>query len=831
MNIKKERKKEHHNPLVNTLTMRKSNKSILHFAFIPHLVIIISFAIISLLFYYPLLSGKVLFQSDIRQYEGMSRQLKNHRAQTGKETYWIDNAFGGMPTYQLGAKYPADFLNPIYSFFRILPRPAHILFIYLLGFYLLMTVLKFPWQIRLFGSMAFGFSTYLLIILQVGHNTKALAISFIPFVIAGMLLLFRKQWFWGFVLTSLSLAMQIRSNHYQMTYYLLFLMGIFLIVYGYYFLKNKEVKFFATSVLILLSSVILSLGLNSTPLLATAEYAKFSTRGESELTINPDGTPKEKSTGLDFNYITEYSYGIFETLNLIAPRIQGGASRENLGREHGVYDFLIKNGVSSNQALQFSKNVPTYWGEQPILEAPAYVGISVFFFALFSLFFINGPLRNALAIGVVFALILSWGKNLSFVTEFFIKYVPFYNKFRAVSSIQVILEFCLPVLSAIGIHNLYFKKVKIEVNKVLKIAAFPILLLVFVFISQGLLSFTGINDSYYRELYGNDLLLKIREARVSIFKTDILRAIIFCILLASTYFLFHYDKIKKNMALGLTFILMLIDLLGVANRYIDRKAFVNSKVLTNPFQITKADQTIQNDKTRFRVFEPRLGLTGARTSYFHNSLGGYHGAKPRRFQELIDTYKVQQNTGILDFLNVKYVIYPDEESGELKTFFNSGAIGSAWFINEIDEFKTPDELLKAMDSNNFKKTALILEKDLPAGLSKSYANDSLSEINLEKAKPNYLLYKIKTAKDAFAVFSEMYYPKGWKVFIDDKEKSILNVNYVLRGLNIPANSSKLEFIFEPEIVKKGTYLRWISLFFFISASTALVYFQYFRKTT
>ena len=285
------------------------------------------------------------------------------------------------------------------------------------------------------------------------------------------------------------------------------------------------------------------------------------------------------------------------------------------------------------------------------------------------------------------------------------------------------------------------------------------------------------------------------------------------------------------MALGLTFILMLIDLLGVANRYIDRNAFVNSKVLTNPFQITKADQTIQNDKTRFRVFEPRLGLTGARTSYFHNSLGGYHGAKPRRFQELIDTYKVQQNTGILDFLNVKYIIYPDEESGQLKTFFNSGALGSAWFINEIDEFNTPDELLKAMDSNNFKKTALILEKDIPEDLPKNYANDSLSKINLVKAKPNYLLYKIKTAKDAFAVFSEMYYPKGWKVFIDDKEKSILNVNYVLRGLNIPANSSKLEFIFEPEIVKNGTYLRWISLFFFISASTALAYFQYFRKTT
>ena len=811
--------------------MRKLNNRILHFAFLPHSVIIISFAIISLLFYYPLLSGKVLFQSDIRQYDGMSRQLKDYRAQTGEETYWIDNAFGGMPTYQLGAKYPADFLSPIYSFFRILPRPAHILFIYLLGFYFLMMVLKFPWQIGIFGSMAFGFSTYLLIILQVGHNTKALAVSFIPFVIAGILLLFRKQWFWGFILTSLSFAMQIRSNHYQMTYYLLFLIGIFIVVYGYDSLKHKKIKPLILSILLLFSSVIISLGLNSTPLLATAEYANFSTRGASELTINPDGTPKESSTGLDFDYITEYSYGIFETLNLIAPRVQGGASRENLGKKHGVYDFLIKNGVSSTQALQFSKNVPTYWGKQPILEAPAYIGISVFFFALISLILISEPLRNALAVGVVFALILSWGKNLSFVTEFFIKYIPFYNKFRAVSSIQVILEFCVPVLSSLGIYNLYFKKEKIQINRVLKIAAFLILLLILVFISQSLLSFSGMNDSYYRELYGNDLLLKIREARISIFKSDILRAIVFCLLLMGTYFLFYSNKIKRNLALGFTFILILIDLLGVANRYIDRNAFVNSKVLSNPFQITKADQSIQNDKTRYRVFEPRLGLTGARTSYFHNSLGGYHGAKPRRFQELIDAYKTQQNTGILDFLNVKYILYPDEESGELKTFLNSGALGSAWFINKINEFNTPDALLKAMDSNNFKKTALILKKDVPEGLSKNYANDSLSDINLVQAKPNYLLYSINTDKDAFAVFSEMYYPKGWKVFIDDTKKNILNVNYVLRGLQIPANSSKLEFRFEPDIVKQGTYLRWLSLLILISASTALGYFQYFRKTT
>src|SRR6056300_993095 len=344
-----------------------------------HLLILFGFVWVSLLFYYPLLSGKTLLQSDIRQYEGMSRQLKEYREQTGQETYWIDNAFGGMPTYQLGAKYPGDFLSPVYSFFRILPRPAHILFIYLFGAYILLLILKVPWPSALFGALAFGFSTYLLIILQVGHNTKALAVGFFPFVLGGVVLLFRQKFFWGVLMSSLALGMQIRANHYQMTYYLLMLLGLLVMVYGYHALKNKQTKSFFQSVGALIVSGVLALGLNATPLLATAEYTDFSTRGTSELKLNADGSPKEQSTGLDFDYITEYSYGIFESLNLIAPRVQGGGSSEDLGTKHGVYEFLTENGVAPNQAREFSKNVPTYWGEQPFLEAPAYIGITLFF--------------------------------------------------------------------------------------------------------------------------------------------------------------------------------------------------------------------------------------------------------------------------------------------------------------------------------------------------------------------------------------------------------------------------------------------------------------------
>ena len=808
--------------------MKKWNKNVLPSTILYHAGVVLGFALVALLFYYPLLSGKTLLQSDIRQYQGMSRQLQEHREATGEETYWIDNAFGGMPTYQLGAKFPADVLQPIYSFFRILPRPAHILFLYLLGVYLVLLILKKPWPVALFGSLAFGFSTYLLIILQVGHNTKALAVSFFPFVFGGVLLLLQKRWFWGVLLSSLALGMQIRANHYQMTYYLLMLLGLLVLVYGYHSLKNKQTKSFLQSLVALIASGILALGFNATPLLATAEYTDFSTRGKSELKQNADGSPKEQSTGLDFDYITEYSYGIFESLNLIAPRVQGGGSSEDLGTKHGVYDFLIDNGASPNQAGEFSKNVPTYWGEQPILEAPAYIGITVFFFALFGFFFSRGPLRTTLTLGTLFSLLLSWGKNLSFLTAFFVSYFPLYNKFRAVSSIQVVLEFCLPMLAAMGLFHVFYSTQKLELKRFLKIAAIPVVLFTLVLLTQGMLSFSGANDAYFKEIYGTALVSQIREARISIFQSDLFRGILFCVLLTSLIYLYQTKKIKRGLALTLVIGLLIIDLIGISNRYIDREAFVSKRFTNAPFRMTAADQALLQDQDRFRVYEPQLGLTGARTAYFHNALGGYHGAKPRRFEELFEAYSAQQNTGILDFLNVKYILYPEEESGELKPLLNPNALGPAWLVSEIETKATPDALLEALKETDFKTTALVLDHELPADFSKQYTLDSLAQITLSKAKPDQLTYRVQTTTPAFAVFSEMHYPKGWKATLDGKPVPIINVNYVLRGVQVPANASVIEFRFEPAVIKQGTRLRWLSLGLFAISILVLGYYQYFK---
>ena len=808
--------------------MKKWNKNVLPSTILYHAGVVLGFALVALLFYYPLLSGKTLLQSDIRQYQGMSRQLQEHREATGEETYWIDNAFGGMPTYQLGAKFPADVLQPIYSFFRILPRPAHILFLYLLGVYLVLLILRKPRPVALFGSLAFGFSTYLLIILQVGHNTKALAVSFFPFVFGGVLLLLQKRWFCGVLMSSLALGMQIRANHYQMTYYLLMLLGLLVLVYGYHSLKNKQTKSFLQSLGALIASGILALGFNATPLLATAEYTDFSSRGKSELKQNADGSPKEQSTGLDFDYITEYSYGIFESLNLIAPRVQGGGSSEDLGTNHGVYDFLIDNGASPNQAREFSKNVPTYWGEQPILEAPAYIGITVFFFALFGFFSSRGPLRTTLALGALFSLLLSWGKNLSFLTAFFVSYFPLYNKFRAVSSIQVVLEFCLPMLAAMGLFHVFYSTQKLELKRFLKIAAIPIVLFALVLLTQGMLSFSGANDAYFKEIYGTALVSQIREARISIFQSDLFRGILFCVLLTSLIYLYQTKKIKRGLALSLVIGLLIIDLIGISNRYIDREAFVSKRFTNAPFRMTAADQALLQDQGRFRVYEPQLGLTGARTAYFHNALGGYHGAKPRRFEELFEAYSAQQNTGILDFLNVKYILYPEEESGELKPLLNPNALGPAWMVSEIETKATPDALLEALKETDFKTTALVLDHDLPADFSKQYTLDSLAQITLSKAKPDQLTYRVQTTTPAFAVFSEMHYPKGWKATLDGKPVLIINVNYVLRGVQVPANASVIEFRFEPAVIKQGTRLRWLSLGLFAISILVLGYFQYFK---
>ena len=780
-----------------------------------HLYTAIGFAVLSMIFYSPLLDGKKLYQSDINQYEAMSREIQENRENISDEVYWIDNAFGGMPTFQLGAKFAYDILSPFHLLFRFIPRPAHTLFLYLLTMYILLMVLKIPWRIAILGSVAFAFSTYLLIILQVGHNTKALAISYIPLVVAGLVLLRQNKLLPGFLVSLLGISLQIRANHYQMTYYMLILLAIYVIVYLIDSYRKKDLKEYLKYIGIFAIAGILSLGLNAPNILSTYDYSKYSTRSQSELKLNPDGTEKELSTGLDYDYITQYSYGIFESINLIAPRVQGGASSEDIGRNSDLYKFLVDNNIPRKQADSFVSSVPTYWGDQPILEAPAYIGASIFFLFILSLFIVRGPFKWWLLISFIISLTLSWGKNFPLLTNFFIDYFPFYNKFRAVSSIQVIIEFAVPFLSVIGLHKFLSDFNMKNINKTFVSFTVPLVLL---FLFKGSLSFSGLYDDYYSNVYGPEIFRMIVEERQNIFSKDVIRAIIIGILLFAT--LRSYKLIGRNFTFIIVFAIVFIDLFNVNKRYIDKELFIDKSY--NTYQMTELDNEILLDTTDYRVFNVASGLSNASSSYFHNSINGYHAAKLRRFQEYYDYLSLHDNEKLFNSLNVKYLIAKDENN-EDQLYQNPDALGNAWSVDSLLTVDTADELMIKLKDTDISKLALSINNSLPSSISKVYNSGDLVKIKKTKISSSHITYDFESLSDQLIVFSEIYYPSGWEVYVDDVKSEYFDVNYILRGMVVPSGVHKIDFYFSPSIVKTGINIRILTIIITFSLIVYMVY--------
>ena len=791
---------------INKVQFRKS---------LIHLYTAIGFAVVSLIFYSPLLDGKRLFQSDINQYEGMSREITENRDTFSDEIYWIDNAFGGMPTFQLGAKFAYDVLAPIHMLFRFIPRPAHTLFLYLLTMYILLMVLKIPWRIAVLGSIAFAFSTYLLIILQVGHNTKALAISYIPLVIAGLLLLKQHKLLPGFLVSLVAISLQIRANHYQMTYYMLILLGIYFIVYLVDSYRKKDVKDFITYMSLFFLAGILSLGLNAPNILSTYDYSKYSTRSQSELKLNPDGSEKEISTGLDYDYITQYSYGIFESLNLVAPRVQGGASSEDLGENSDLYEFLIDNNVPKPQAQSFIKSVPTYWGSQPILEAPAYIGASIAFLFVLSLFVVKGPFKWWLLISFILSLLLSWGKNFPLLTNLFIDYVPFYNKFRAVSSIQVILEFAVPLLAVIGLNKFLADSDLKNIRRSFAIFSVPLIILLVI---SGSLSFAGLYDDYYSNGYGQEIFNQIIEERKNIFNKDILRAL----LIGGVIFLtLRFSKlIGRNFTFLIVSLIVIVDLYSVNSRYIDKDLFIDKSI--NTYQLSEIDNEILLDTLDYRVFNLSTGLSNASSSYYHNSLNGYHAAKLRRFQEYYDYLTFHDNEKLFNSLNVKYLIGKDDQDQD-QLYVNPDALGNAWAVDSLLVLNNPDELLNKLKDTDISKIALGLKNSIPKDLPQTFESKDLIKIEKVKNSSSHLTYNYNALSEQLIVFSEIYYPSGWEVFIDGEKSNFFDINYLLRGMLIPEGKHEIEFFFSPEIVKTGINIRIITIIITFSLIAYMLY--------
>ena len=796
--------------------------------FLPHLLAFFGFVILSLVYFYPVLQGKQISQSDIVQYTGMAKEQNDFRQQTGDEPFWTNSAFGGMPTYQLGAKYPHNYVKSVDGFLRFLPRPADYLFLYFLGFYILLCVLKVDPLKAFFGALAFGFSTYLIIILGVGHNAKAHAIAYMPMVVAGVLLVFQKRFVVGGLLTMIAAALEIQANHFQMTYYLLLLLIVISVYYSYKLVKAKEFKNIGIAFGVFAIAGLLALGANATNLLATAEYTEFSTRGKNELTIGLEGEKLENKSGMTYDYITEYSYGIAESFNLIAPRLFGGGNSEKLGANSALYEMFIGLGAPENDALEYASQAPTYWGDQPIVAAPAYIGAIVFFLFVLAMFTERRKLKYAFLVGAIFSLLLSWGKNFPILTDFFIDYFPLYNKFRAVSSIQVILELCMPVLAVLGLFS-FFKLDKEEQWKALwKSSAIAIGIFALLFVFKGMFNFSSESDAYYKQVYGEigePFVKALIEDRQAMYTSDLLRSMGLILAVFAMFWLFIKEKVSQIIAVILIGSLMVLDLFVIAKNYVNADDFVNVRQVNQPFQPTEADLKILEDKDpNFRVFEPSQGMAGARTSYFHKAIGGYSAVKPQRIQQLYDYQIASNNIQVLNMLNVKYVIQTTEE-GQSIPLQNPNANGNAWFVSNVKVVQNADEEMRALDSLDT-KNEVVLDKEFMKKVStQSYVKDSLATITLEEYQPNYLKYTSQNANKGLAVFSEIYYPKGWKITIDGKETEQIRANYVLRALEIPAGKHTIEFKFEPEVVKTGSSIALFSSIGMLLLLAGGIYFE------
>ena len=783
------------------LIMKKSTK--INIA--KHITVIIFFIITAVLFFSPVLKGKKILQNDIVQYSGMSKELKDYRSNYEKETYWVNNAFSGMPTYQLGAKYPHNYIKKLDLLIRFLPRPADYLFLYFIGFYFLMLSLKIEYRLAVLGALSFGFSTYLIIIIGAGHNAKAHAISYMPFVLGSIIYVVRKKYIIGFILTAIFLGLQLTANHFQMTYYLMFIVIVMAIWFVVKCLKENDRVHLIKTIVVLFTSLVFSLLMNSSNILTTMEYSKESTRGNSSsLTINSDGSPKENfSKGLDREYITQWSYGVFESLNLFIPKIVGGGSSEKLDSNSSFYQILRKSGYSPLESNQIVKNSPTYWGNQPFVEAPAYVGIAVFFLFVFSVFLYRGNHRSWLLASIILSLLLSFGKNFSFLTDLFISYFPIYDKFRAVSSIQVILELCIPIMAILGLSSLFSDKImtKSKIRALNFTGMVFLLILIVLYLIKGFLPFSGISDQYMDETIVEALI----EDRKEIYVSQLLKSFIFISIIFSLIFLFIKEKLKKNYFIVSLAIIISTDLILFSKNYVNDENFVDAVNVENPYNLDEVYKSIIDDKSDYRVLD--LTENSTKPNYFFNSINGYHAAKLGRYNDVMDFYLNKNHLNTLSMLNTKYIIFNQE--GEKQIFKNEFSSGSAWFVKENINVFDDDQEIKSLDTLNYKEISVSQSFE-----SKKYYNNTSSIVVAEK-KSDYIRYDVSSDDTGLIIFSEIFYPKGWKAYINDQEVTMERFNYILRGLEVPKGKHRLEFVFDPTIVKLSSNISLFSTLGFV----------------
>jgi hypothetical protein len=820
---------------------------------LPHVIAILVFLIVAVVYCRPALEGKVVFQSDMLQYKGMAQQSFEYKEKYGHYPLWSESAFGGMPAYTIAMDHSAIHLGPVVNILSLwLPQPISFFFLACVCFYILMVVLRInPW-IGILTALAYSYSTYDPVIVVTGHVTKMLAIGYAPGVFAGLLLLFQRKYIWGTALLMLFFALQLSTNHLQIVYYTLLSMGVLTLFYIVYAFTQGQGKQAALAIVLAGFAGLVGFGTSALGNLPVQEYSKETMRGgRTELTNN--SSKQESKNGLSKDYAFQWSYGIGETMTLAVPNVYGGGSGgKEIGDNSKFADRLTQEfSVPEETGLQYA-NGSAYWGAQPFTSGPVYLGAIVCFLAMLGLVFVKGWQKWAFLSIILAGIVLSWGKNFPAFNYFLFDHLPFYNKFRAPAMALVIPQLIFPILAALGLNELLTsRQPRMEIWKKFRVAAyitgaFLVVLIGFYFIAD----YSGARDSQLKEQFvqgkmqqlsqgkqagpdaqqqaaatGNALIKALQADRQSLYGSDLLRTILLIVAAGILLGLYLKDKIKQPILLAGLIILSSYDLLAVGTRYLSPDNYSDASEFDANLSPTPADQQIKNDPDKnFRVFDEssQSPFEDGRASYHHNSLGGYSPAKLGLYQDLIENQLSKGNMQVYNMLNTKYFIQRNPQNGQSVARLNPAAFGPCWLVKAIHFVKDGNEEMKALDSINVRDTAIVQQQF--ASLVKFKPEpDSSATIKLTENLNDKLTYQFASATNQFAVFSEVYYDKGWNAYLDGAKTDYCRVDYVLRGMPVPAGKHTIEFRFEPRSYAMGsTVTTWSTLILYLLLIGAVV---------
>ena len=827
---------------------------------LPDAIVIVIFAVISFAYFFvPVSQGKILFRHDSQASVGLGQELTQYEQRTGEVTRWTNSVFSGMPTYQISPSYNStDGLSALMSAYHLwLPDYVWFIFAYLLGFYILLRAFNFRQSLAALGSIIWAFSSYFLIIIAAGHLWKVMALAYLPPMIGGVVLAYRGKYLWGFIVTAVFTAFEIKANHVQMTYYYLFIVLFMVIAYLVQAIREKRLQHFFKASGILIAAALIGIAINISNLYHTWEYQKESMRGKSELT--KANSANQTSSGLDRDYITQWSYGIDETLTLLVPDAKGGAS---VPLSQNATAMAKANPEVENMLPQLYEAIPQYFGTQPGTSGPVYVGAFVLFLFVLGLFIVKTPIKWALLAATALSILLSWGHNFMGFTNFFLDYVPMYAKFRTVASILVIAEFTIPLLAALALKRIVDEPTVLTKN--MKYVYASLALTAGVALAIALMpSMMGpfVSDQERQMLAGiqgmtpdvqNMMLSSIATMRGAMVSADAWRSIVIIIIGVAMLLLFKAQKIKAIYLIVGISALCLIDLWQVDKRYLNDEMFVPKSERDTPQQATATDLQILKDKSlSYRVLNFASGAFNENnTSYFHKSIGGYHPAKLRRYQEMIDKYIAPEmqtamqaiaNKGgvmsevdgrklfpILNMLNAKYFIVP-LQGNATTSIQNPYAQGNGWFVDKLTYVADANAEYAGVGKIDVSHEAVADKKFEPI-LGQTQTNDSTARVVLTKYEPNNMTYTVSSTKGGVVVFSEVYYP-GWTATIDGQPAELGRVNYILRALNVKAGKHEVVLDFHPTSISTTETIAYAALIVLLLAICVAIYSEKKKQKT